>query len=464
VKILTGLVQPDHGTIAIDGEVAQFKSPLAARAAGIAVVDQELSIAHDLTIAENLFLGESDLRVFSLPGRRLGRASELLSKVGLGQLDPRMLAARLSVGERQLVEIARALGRDARILMLDEPTATLSDTEINRVFAVTRELARAGTSVVYISHRLGEVLELCDRVTVIRDGRLVATHTTEQIGTRSELIKLMIGADLADAATPEDAPVAASEASVRVSGLQVPGAVHDIELDLLPGEIVGLTGQVGSGTSEVLRAIAGLIPDALGDVSIQGKRLPLGSPRRTLRGGVAYASNDRKSEGLFLDQAVRTNLVATRLGDTSFGGCFRPALARRLAARLAEFVGVPSDRLPLAASTLSGGNQQKVFLGRCLDRDDIRLLLFDEPTRGVDVAGRADIHELLREAAGRGVAVLFASTDLDEVLELSNVVVTMFEGGVVAHRPRSQVTMKVVSADVTVSRRSEFSGQVIHEG
>lgn len=457
VKVVTGLVQPDAGFISIDGETVEFRDSREAQGAGVALVDQELSLAPDLSVEENIFLGSIDSLGRRPSAARRARAGELLGQVGLSEIDPRTLVEGLALGERQLVEIARALGRNSSILLLDEPTATLSDAEIERVFEVSRRLAASGTSIVYISHRLGEVLEICDRVTVIRDGKLVDTKETSEISGREELIRMMIDTEL-PVPTKTTAVSVEHEGKSEIRALDVPPLVAGFELSLRGGEIVGLTGQVGSGPSEVLRALAGMEPEARGVVVVEGRPLRLGSPTRALKAGIGYASNDRKGEGVFLQQTVRRNLLATRLKSVSPFGIRRPRLAAREADRLAGFVGVDRSRLPSAVETLSGGNQQKVFLGRCLDREDIKLLLLDEPTRGVDVGGRAEIHELLREATLAGVTVIFASTELDEILELSDRVVTMFEGRVVATRDRSEVTAEILSADMTLGREARTAG------
>jgi ABC-type sugar transport system ATPase subunit len=451
VKIITGLVHPDTGTIEIEGEPVSFRTPLQAQAHGIALVDQELSLAPDLSVEENIFLGTLGMPFVRHPRDLRQQARALLARVGLSQLDPRTPVERLSVGERQLVEVARLLGRNAKVLILDEPTATLSASEIERVFAVAREVARENRGAIYISHRLDEVLELCDRVTVFRDGELVATRSSVEIGHRQELIRMMIGVELPPPTQSAAAEVHQSR-GIEIAGLEVPPLVGDFALKVRAGEIVGLTGQVGAGTSEVLRTLAGLVPDARGSLLVDGRPVSLGSPTGALKAGIAFASNDRKTEGLFLKQSVRSNLVATRLLRVSRFGFVRSRVAARVAERLASFVKLDARRIGSAVGTLSGGNQQKVFLGRCLDRGDVKLLLLDEPTRGVDVAGRAEIHHLIQEAALAGVAVVFASTELDEILDLSNVVVSMFGGRIVATRPRSEATAELVSDDMTMSR------------
>jgi ABC-type sugar transport system ATPase subunit len=451
VKIITGLVHSDAGSISFEGEEVSFRTPHQAQAHGIALVDQELSLAPDLSVEENIFLGSIGMPLVRRPGVYRPRARRLLARVGLGNLDPRALVGRLSVGERQLVEVARMLGRDAKVLILDEPTATLSEAEIERVFAVARDVVREGKSAIYISHRLDEVLELCDRVTVFRDGRVVDTRSAADIGHRQELIRMMVGADLQP---PEAGAVERikGSAGVRIEGLTVQSLVDDFDLTIDGGRIVGLTGQVGAGTSEVLRSLAGLVPEARGTLIVNNRVVALGSPARALRAGVAFASNDRKGEGLFLFQPVAVNLVATRLRRLSRWGVVRRRAAGRESRKLAEVVNVDARRLRSAAETMSGGNQQKIFLGRCLDRDDVKLLLLDEPTRGVDVAGRAEIHNLIRQVALAGVTVVFASTELDEILDLAEVVVTMFGGSIVATRRRTEVTAETLSADMTMSR------------
>ena len=456
VKVLTGQVHPDQGEIVMQGAPVEFRNPLDAQSKGLAIVDQELALAPDLSVEENLFLGNFDLSLLRRPGASRRRARDLLARVGLA-VDPRSPLANLSIGERQLTEIARLVGRDARVLILDEPTATLSENEIERVFAVVRELVREGRSTIFVSHRLDEVLDLCDRVTVLRDGRIVSSRSTADIAHRQELIKMMIGKELPPPQRSDAASVAAG-AGAAIADLRVPPAVAGFSQDIKGGQIVGLTGQIGSGTSQVLRALAGLEPDARGEFALDGRKVRLGSPAAALRAGVAFASNDRKGEGLFLEQTVEDNLVATRLGSLSRLGFIRGRALRETARRLVDFVKVDRERIDDTVEHFSGGNQQKIFLGRCLDREDVKLLLLDEPTRGVDVAGRAEIHQLIRQAALAGVAVLFASTELDEILDLADHVVTMFGGEIVASLAREDTNAELISADMTMSHeRKEIS-------
>ncbi|WCB91725.1 Fructose import ATP-binding protein FruK [Baekduia alba] len=450
VKVLTGLVSPDGGEIALDGEVVALRGPRDAQAAGIALVDQELSIICELTVAENLLLGDISTALLTRRAARRRLCVELLERVGLGAVDPDQPAAWLTLAERQLLEIGRALHRNARLLILDEPTATLSKAEIDRVFAAVREVASRGRAVIFISHRLDEVLTLCDRATVMRDGAVVADHAVGELD-RARLVRLLVGeaGHIGPAASARRVEPAQRRVALTARRLVVAPVVADVGLDLFAGEVVGLAGQIGSGTQDVLRALAGVEPSATGDVSVGDQPLTLGTPHGSIRAGVAYVSGDRKGEGLFLGQSIAQNLLATRLDTLGRGGVLSGRGLTAAARALATTVGVDAARTAHAVETLSGGNQQKVFIGRCLDQEGIDVLLLDDPTRGVDVGGRADIHALVRGFADAGGAVLFASSELDELFDLADVIVTMFEGAVVAVRPRAACVASGVLTEMT---------------
>jgi ABC-type sugar transport system ATPase subunit len=450
VRILVGLTKPDEGHLEVEGREVSFSGVQDAQAHGVALVDQELSIVPELSVEENVFLGGIDVPFFHRRASLRRRARELLERVGLEHVRLGAPAGELAIGERQLLEIARLLGRDARVLILDEPTATLSEAEIERVFAAIRQVADQGHSVIFISHHLDEVLGVCDRVSVFRDGQRVATHQVAELDRRS-LIELMLGEMSGGVEEPahRQGGVGPAEPLLRVRDLRVPGRLHSLDLDVRPGEIVGLAGQVGSGTSEALRALAGLIPEASGAVILAGRPAPLGSPRRGAAAGIAYLSNDRQGEGLFLGQSIQANLLATRHDAVSRLGLLRSQAGAEVAGHLARMVGVDATRLRAAVSDLSGGNQQKVLLGRCLDRDGSAVLLLDQPTRGVDVGGRAEIHRLVRLASDSGMAVLVASTELDELLDLADTVVAIFAGVKISTRAHAEADRAGVLADMT---------------
>jgi ABC-type sugar transport system ATPase subunit len=454
VRIFVGLAKPDSGSLLIENEPVVLRDPQHAQSHGIALVDQELSLVATLTVEENLFLGGIDVPLLHRRRGMRERARELLDRIGLEHVALSERVERLAIGERQLVEIARLLSRHARVLILDEPTATLSEKEIELVFRAVREVVAQGKSVVYVSHRLGEVLMLCDRVSVFRDGQRVGTHSRGELD-RSSLIELMLGEMEGESTTGSSERSSARErggVELSIRNLSVPGAVRSFDLEARRGDIIGLAGQIGSGTTEVLRALGGLIADARGNVLVGGRRMRFGVPGRALDAGIIYVSNDRQREGLFLGQKVEENLVVNRPRVTTRLGVLSRARILRLASYLAKLLGVPSDRLRAPARQLSGGNQQKVLIGRCLEREDAHVFALDDPTRGVDVSGRAEIHRLIRHAARDGAVVLFASTELDEILELSDVIVTMFAGDIVSTHERGAVTGAAVLADMTMSR------------
>jgi len=446
MKILSGLESPDHGSLRIRGQLVQLRQPQDAQRHGIVLLDQEFSIVPVLTVAENLVLGNVGERVLVRSGALQRRARELLARVGLSHIPPETPAEQLQLGERQLVEIARLLGRDATLLILDEPTAALSRGEIARVFDAVRGVAADGRSVIFVSHRLDEVLTLCDRVMVMRDGRAVATEPTRSLD-KGRLVDLMLGA--AGQELPAAPRRAAEDQAVTVSELSVPGRVDQVQFAFGSGTIVGVAGQVGSGASAILRAMAGLTPDATGRVTVRGRQVRFAAPRRAKAAGIQYISNDRKAEGLFLSQTIEGNLNATRFSRLSSNGWLSPRARLRSAAALASLVGIPAERLRSPVRTLSGGNQQKVLLGRCLRNESLALLLLDDPTRGVDVGGRAEIHRLIRLAAAGGTTVLFSSTELDEIMELSDVVVTMFAGRIVSISARQDTSPERVLREMT---------------
>ena len=436
VRMLSGQLAPDGGRILIGDERV-----------GVALVDQELSVVPALTVLENMLLGDIHEPLVNQRRTALARCRRVLDDLGLQRIDPDQPVSALSLGDRQLIEIAKALSQRARLVIFDEPTATLTGAESSLVFAaIRRAVAATGCSIIFVSHRLPEVLELCHSVTVLRDGRTVATTPTAEL-TVDTLIVQMLGEPPRRLAALRK-PDRDLRHALRMSRLRVPGRLQDFSLTANAGRIYGLAGQLGSGASDVLRAVAGLHPTAAGTVELHDRPVPVRNPVAAARRGVAFLSNDRKSEGLFLDKSVAWNLTATRLPLLARAGVLRARREHATARALAEQSGLPEDRVGDLVVELSGGNQQKAFVGRCLGRDDVFALLMDEPTRGVDIGGRAAIHRLLRRAAESGLVVIFASTELDELLELGDVIVTM-RGGRLVDRYEGEVDGALLMRDMT---------------
>ncbi len=432
VKILAGVIQPDAGQIRVSGVTAKFVGPRDAQRHGIAHVDQELTIIPVLSVRENLRLG--DLRTpWWGRGSDDGATRELLDIVGLGHVEPGRLAGSLTLGERQLLEVARGFGRNCRVLVLDEPTATLSRVEIARVFSAIRRLTERGAAVIFISHRLDEVFELCDRVVVMRDGEVRGDHPIAELD-RKKLVELILG-EQGHLALPRRAErsLADPDGGLLVEDLVTELTPQPCSFAAKPGRIVGLAGQIGSGNTAVLHALAGLDPGARGRVSVGRSRLRLGSPRKAAKRGIAFVSGDRKASGLFLTRSIAENLLSTRLDRLGRGGLLPRSRMRSVALDLASLVHIDRTRLPMSVDHLSGGNQQKVLVGRGLNLDRTKVMLLEEPTRGVDVGGRAEIHDLIRHFADSGGTVIFSSTELAELLELADDLL-VFRDGIVTHR------------------------------
>ena len=448
VKIITGNQPADLGEIAIDGVVATIRSPADAQKLGIALVSQELSLAPNLSVLDNIWLGNETVPLWHRRRALAERARAALDEVGLEGVRLDRQVGTLGIGRQQLVEVARMLTRDARILILDEPTATLSDVEIAHVFEALRRLRARGHAIIYITHRLGEVFEVCDSVSVLRNGALVGDAATGAID-RAGLISAMLGRELGELYPPPRAAPVDGRPAISVRALAVPDMVHGIDFSARAGSLTCLAGQIGSGATEALRALCGLNEAATGEFTIGGRRVPLRSVGRARAAGVRFISENRAGEGIFLRLTIAENLLCGQLRRFSRGGLLRRRAMRTIAGELAAAVAVRPARLDVVAADLSGGNQQKLAFGRIIDGAMPGVLLMNEPTRGVDVGARAEIYRLVRRFCDEGWCVVMASSDLEEVMGLADEVITLYRGRVVRQVGRAAVTMHGLLADIT---------------
>jgi ABC-type sugar transport system ATPase subunit len=447
VKILMGLVAPDRGSIAINGQPQVMRSPQQAQGLGLGLVAQELSLAPHLSILDNIWLGSAEVPFLHQRAKFRLRAQQALATLGLADWDLDRPVGSLTIGQRQLIEIARLLARDARVLILDEPTATLSDTDIDRILGILRGLRAQGRSIIYVTHRLGEVFELCDSVTVLRNGTHVTTGPVSEI-TRAQLVELMLGRSFNDM-YPKAAARADRGARMIVNNLRVPSAVHDFSMVAPRGCIVCIAGQIGSGANMVTRALAGLVPSATGNVMVDGRPMRLGSVPHCVGRNVLFIPDDRAAEGLFPQLTVLDNLVASRLDAGVRMGVLSWRELRRIGASLAQRVGVDRNRLTSQSITLSGGNQQKLLFGRALASTQPAVLLMNEPTRGIDVGARAEIYRIMQELCDLGAALVMTSSDLDEVVGIADIVITLYRGRVVARYQGEDIAMASILTDIT---------------
>jgi ribose transport system ATP-binding protein len=446
VKILAGLVTPSAGQIEVDGATTTIGTTQRSQALGIASAEQELSIIGALTVAENLFIGGVPMSGIWSSRRLSAAARPHLDAVGLEHINPSVRAETLSVAERQLVEIARLVANDAKILILDEPTAALSDAEIEVVTSTVTRLAKAGRSIIYVTHRLGEVFEIADRVTVFRGGRSSPAQETSTL-TLDSLIEQMIGRKVEDLYPARSGTTGGSVLTVR--GVQSDELHHPISLQVRQGEILGIAGQLGSGAGSVLRAIAGMDAVEGGEIEVRGKRLPSAHGlRQAIDAQIAYVSSDRKHDGIFAELSVATNMSAPALRLISPAGVMRHRREQSLARSIADQVAFSPSRLHQRAGQLSGGNQQKVALGKWLGMTPC-VLLIHEPTRGVDVGARAEIYRHLRLLADDGMAIVIASSDLEEVHGVADTIITMFRGRHVRTCRSSDITSHQILKDIT---------------
>src|SRR5215472_15640155 len=444
VKIITGAVQPDGGSITFHDRPILANSPQVAKSLGIAAIYQQPTIFRELTVAENIALGFEETRAWRRVdwNARYHRTEELLQRVG-ANIDPHADAAGLSMAQQQLIEIARALGCNAKILILDEPTACLSQNETQILFSVLRSLRAQGVGIIYISHRLEELSAIADRVTVLRDGAAVATRSMSEIG-REELIQLMVGRELSAIFPKRN--IALGAVVLELRGLKPPGAHGSgVNLSLRAGEILGLAGLVGAGRSSLAKTIFGLTPAEVGEILLHGKSIHVSDPADAISHGIAYLPEDRRRHGVIPQMTINANISLASLDAFVRRGSIDLRKERETAAAYVKRFSIKTPTVFSPVATLSGGNQQKVALSRWLETKP-QVLILDEPTQGVDVGAKAEIHALIGDLASQGMAILMISSELPELLGMCDRIAVMCSGGITGILNRVDATQQAILA------------------
>jgi len=444
IRVISGAQQPDAGSIEIAGQPIARLTPAHSRKLGIACVYQQPALFPDLTVAENIALrleSGSAFRAIDWASRSR-QAHQWLDQLG-AEIDPEAEARELSMPDQQLVEIACALGSGARIFILDEPTSALTQKEQHLLFGVVRELRQRGAGIIYISHRLEEVFALADRVTVLRDGESVATRGAVELNEAS-LIRLMVGREITQLYPAAEAGPGKTTCALRGLGCSLSG-VHDVTLELGQGEVLGLAGLVGAGRTELARVLFGITPADSGQMLLDGEPVRIRSPEEAISHGVAYVPEDRRRQGVIPELPIEQNMTMAIHHRVFPHAWLRPGAERKLAFGFIQALSIKSQGPAAPASSLSGGNQQKVSLARWLATEP-KLLILDEPTQGVDVGAKSEIHAIIRELARKGLAVLLVSSDLPEVLGMSDRIAVMRNGTIVATLPRTQNPHQVMAA------------------
>ncbi|WP_233198080.1 sugar ABC transporter ATP-binding protein [Cryobacterium sp. Y50] len=441
VKILAGLYSLDAGDFLVKGRPVTFRTVADSKAAGISVIYQEPTLFPDLTVAENIFIGRQPKNALGLINRSAMRnqARALFERLGV-RIEPDRIAEGLSIADQQIIEIAKAISLDASVLIMDEPTAALSGVEVERLFQVARALKTSGAGLLFISHRFDEVFALCDRITVMRDGEYITTHQTTEV-TTDQIVREMVGRDIGALFPKVIADV--GKTVLKVSDLSRTGVFTNISFEVKAGEIVALAGLVGAGRTEVARAVFGIDPYDHGSVELHGARVKPSNPQAAIDAGMGFVPEDRRKQGLVMDLSVARNAALTLRNRLSRFGLINGTTERRAAEEWTTRLQVKTGSQEYKVSTLSGGNQQKVVLAKWLATEP-SFLIVDEPTRGIDVGTKSEVHRLLSDLAGRGIAILMISSELPEVLGMADRVLVMHEGRITAQLARADATAESV--------------------
>ncbi|MFC7787527.1 sugar ABC transporter ATP-binding protein [Microbacterium sp. MAHUQ-60] len=443
MKILSGIYTRDEGQILFDGEPIELTGPLQAQQLGITIIHQELNMMPDLTVAQNMYIGREPMRGPFVSERALNRqAGELLARLDI-QLDPRQKVGELTVAEQQMVEIAKALSFDAKVLIMDEPTSALTDTEVETLFGLIDQLKAAGTGIVYISHRMDELRRLADRVTVLRDGQYIGSLEKDEISIPT-VIEMMVGRAIDEGARPEPREFSDQPVVLDVQGLSTKALLKDISFQLHKGEILGFAGLMGAGRTETARAVIGADPSDAGAVLVNGRQQRIRQPEDAVKHGIGYLSEDRKLLGLMLEQDVTFNTVLASLGSyASSIGWMGDRTAKDKTKDYVRQLRIKTPSVNQVVKLLSGGNQQKVVIARWLMRD-CDILIFDEPTRGIDVGAKEEIYRLMQQLAESGKSIIVISSELPELLRIANRIAVFANGEITGELTNDQATQEKI--------------------
>lgn len=452
IKILTGIYERDAGKVFIKGKEVHFKNPKEAEQFGIAVIHQELNIIPYLTVYENMFLGkELTVGRFGITKDKemKRKTKEYLNRLGI-EIDPNMEAGNLSVGQQQMIEIARAVAADTEVLIMDEPTAALTEREIEALFKVISSLKKQGVGIVYVSHRMEEIFQICDRISVLRDGQFIGTKEVAKTNF-DEIVKLMVGRQLGERFPERDTKI--GQERFKVENLTSKGSFENIRFSVHQGEIVGVAGLMGAGRSEIMQAIFGYRKMDGGKVFIDGKEMTIKSPYDAIKAGIAFVTEDRKSQGLILELSVRENLSITTLDKISKNSLISSKTEISLADEMIEKLHVKTSGREISVKSLSGGNQQKIVIGKWLGIHP-KILILDEPTRGVDVGAKKEIYQLMNDLTKQGVSIIMVSSELPEILGMSDRILVIHEGKLAAELDKSEANQENIMQSATGGSKS----------
>lgn len=447
MKILTGIYSKDSGEIQYMGQEVCFKGPAESEEAGISIVHQELNMMNDLTVAQNLFIGREEMNGFLIDDKKMNEKARELFKVLKIDINPAEKIGNLTVGKQQMVEIAKAISSKAKVIIFDEPTAALTDSEIEELFKVIRDLKKQGTGMVYISHRMDEINVISDRVIVMRDGEYVGTLITKEC-SKDDIIKLMVGRAIFG--EPKTASNVAKDAPVvlKCENLNRGKAVKDVSFELRKGEILGFSGLMGAGRTEVARLIFGADKKDSGKIFINGKEVSINTPQDAVAHGIGYLSEDRKRYGLIVDKSVEENTVISSLNDFVKGIFIDKAKSKEVSRKYVESLKTKTPSISQLVKKLSGGNQQKVVIAKWLVKNS-DILIFDEPTRGIDVGAKSEIYALMEKLAKEGKSIIMISSELPEVLRMSDRVIVMCEGRITGILDIAEANQEVIMQSAT---------------